>query len=33
MIEARAVVIEGKGDVDVLRIGKLAVRGRGRASC
>jgi putative PIG3 family NAD(P)H quinone oxidoreductase len=26
MIEARAVVIEGKGDVDVLRIGKLAVR-------
>jgi putative PIG3 family NAD(P)H quinone oxidoreductase len=26
MIEARAVVIEGKGDVDVLRIGKLGVR-------
>jgi NADPH:quinone reductase len=26
MVKARAVVIEGKGDVDVLRIGEIAVR-------
>ena len=26
MIEAKAVVIEGKGDVDVLKIGTLQVR-------